>query len=137
MGQPFRILTLHHNSILREGISVLIETQEEMDLVGSVAAADAAILLFEEERPDLTLIDLDLPANAGLVAIHRIKAIDPEAVVVGLVTYDWDLSVTRAMELGAASVLAKDLIGNLLIPLIQAVQVRTQLQHVVDHGSTP
>ena len=129
MNQPFRILALHHNPILRDGISMLIEMQEEMDLVGSVAAVDAAILLFEKERPDLTLVDLDLPSDAGLVAIHRIKAIDAEAAIVGLVTRDWDDNVMRAMEIGASSVLAKDLIGELLVPLIRAIHARKLVLH--------
>jgi DNA-binding NarL/FixJ family response regulator len=138
MNTPFRVLALHHNSILREGISVLIETHEGLHLVGSVAAPEAAIVLFEKERPDLTLIDLDLPSDGGLVAIHRIKVIDPEAAIIGLVTYDWDPSVTRAMELGAASVLAKDLIGDLLVPLIRGIHAQKFfLDQVFEGRSTP
>jgi DNA-binding NarL/FixJ family response regulator len=137
MDQPFRILALHHNSILRDGISILIETHEGLHLVGSVAEPGPAVLLFEKERPDLTLIDLDLPADTGLGALHQIKAMDAEAVIIGLVTYDWSESVSRAMELGATAVLAKDLLGELLIPFIQAARLRTAMLHVFEERSTP
>jgi DNA-binding NarL/FixJ family response regulator len=119
MMPQIRVLALHHNLILREGISVLIGMQEDMILVGSVPGPDAAIGLFDKERPDLTLIDLDLPSDAGLGALHRIRGIDPDAAVIGLVTDDWDESGMRAIEAGAATVLAKDLIGDLLVPFIR------------------
>ena len=71
MAPPLRVLAVHHNQILRDGICVLIAMQPDLELVGAVAEADHAIRLFAELRPDLMLVDLELPSGAGLDALDR------------------------------------------------------------------
>jgi len=99
---------------------VLIETEPDLELVGAVAVLDTALSLFTEKRPDLTLMDLDWPGDNGVDAIQRIRAIDPSAWIIALVTYEWDTSGRRAVAAGAAAVVAKDLIGEVLVPMIRA-----------------
>ena len=133
MALPLRVLAVDHNRILREGICVLIAMQPDLELVGAVAAAEAAVALFSEKRPDLTLMDLDLPARESLDAISRIQRIDPSAWVVALVADECDERCRHAVVAGASTVLAKDLIGKMLVPLIRAGRAASQDQSQINH----
>jgi DNA-binding NarL/FixJ family response regulator len=114
-----RVLAVNHNSIFREGLRIFIEAQPNVTLAGSVVEADTAVHLFAETRPDLTLVDLDLPFGRGIEAIRRIREIDPDAWIIGLVTYEWDDRCREAMAAGALAVLSKDLIAEKLMALIR------------------
>ena len=119
MSVPIRVLAVNHNRILRDGLRVFIETHPELELSGSAGTPDAAVRLFSENRPDLTLMDLDFPSGAGLEAIGRIRALDPGAWIIALVTFESDKRAPEAVQAGAASVLPKDLIGQMLLPMIR------------------
>jgi two-component system NarL family response regulator len=97
---------------------MLIGMQPGLELVASLETPDLALSIFAEQRPDLTLMDLDMPSDTGVDAILRIRKIDPSAWVIALVTHDWDDSGTRAVKAGASAVIPKDLIGEMLVPLI-------------------
>jgi two-component system NarL family response regulator len=114
-----RVLAVNHNHILREGLRSFLEAQSRVKLTGSVADADSAVRLFEGTRPDLTLVDLNLPSDGGIDVIRRIRHIDREAWIIGLVTYEWDDRGREAVAAGAAAVLSKDLIGEKLVPMIR------------------
>jgi DNA-binding NarL/FixJ family response regulator len=116
--RPIRVLAVNRNRILREGLSVLIGMQPGLELVATTAAPDLALTIFAEERPDLTLMDLDLPDDTGIEAILRIRQIDPAAWVIALVTDDSGENGSRAVAAGAEAVVPKDLIGELLVPMI-------------------
>ena len=118
MVRPIRVLAVDHNPILNEGIRALIGMEPGLELVGSADDADSAVRLFREQQPDLTLMDLDLPSRGGLDAIQRIREIDANAWIIGLVTDDCDERCLEAMDAGATSLLAKDLIGRMLVPII-------------------
>jgi DNA-binding NarL/FixJ family response regulator len=110
---PLRVLAVVHNRILREGICCLLDTQEDLERVGAFATAEAALLEFTQLRPELTLLDLDEPADAGLHAIGRIREIDPAAWIIALITDEADERRDRAVAAGASTVVAKHLIGKL------------------------
>jgi DNA-binding NarL/FixJ family response regulator len=116
--RPIRVLAVNRNRILREGLSVLIGMEPGLELVATTAAPDLALTIFAEERPDLTLMDLDLPDDTGVEAILRIRQIDPAAWVIALVTDDSGENGSRAVAAGAEAVVPKDLIGELLVPMI-------------------
>jgi len=120
MAKSLRVLCANQNRILREGIRVLITMQPDFDLVGSVASADAVVSIFAEELPDVTLVDVDLPADSGLDAISCIRQIDPGAWIIALITDEDEERCSRALTAGASNFLAKDRIGSMLIPLIRA-----------------
>jgi DNA-binding NarL/FixJ family response regulator len=119
MTERLRILVVDHNAILREGISVVIEMQPDFELVGSISAAAGAIDRFAAARPDLTLMDLDLPSDSGLDAILRIRQMDPAAWIIGLVTDEGNERCQRAVVAGVSALLAKEQIGAMLISLIR------------------
>ena len=116
--QPIRVLAVNRNPILREGLCIFIEMQPGLELVASTATPEMALSIFDEQRPDLTLMDLDLPSDSGVDAILRIRTIDPSAWVIALVTHDWDEAGARAVKAGASAVIPKDLISEMLLPLI-------------------
>jgi len=114
-----RILAVVHNSLLREGISLSIQLQADLELVAAVASAEECIRAFSRHRPDVTLMDLDLPSAAGIAAIREILKIDPAASVLGLFTYEEDASRARAVRAGARSCITKDKVSSDLFSLVR------------------
>jgi DNA-binding NarL/FixJ family response regulator len=114
-----RILAVDHNPLLRDGLALLFQLQPDIELVGLVASGKEAVHLFTEHRPDVTLIDLDLPSGAGITAIQEILKIDPAACILGLFTYEGDESHARALRAGAWSCLTKDRLNEDLVSLVR------------------
>jgi len=114
-----------HNPLLREGLKLLIDLQPDMELVGLVASAKEAVQAFAEHRPDVTLMDLDLPSGAGITALQEIRKIDPATCVLGLLTYEWDESRTLALRAGARRCITKDRLNEDLISLVRECAPRT------------
>jgi DNA-binding NarL/FixJ family response regulator len=120
MVGPIRIISMVQNRILRKGVGVLIEALPDMQFAGSADDPDGALQLFEVSRADLVLIDLDMPADKGLEAIKRIRTMQCNAWIIGLAMHDRDENWDLAIKAGAATVIPKDLIGSMLVPLIRA-----------------
>jgi DNA-binding NarL/FixJ family response regulator len=114
-----RVLIVDHNALLREGLSVLMRFHSDMELTGVAESGDESVRLFRHRRPDVVLMDLDLPSGAGTSAIQAIRAINPSACVIGLCTYEWDVSNTEALRAGAWNCLAKDRLNNELIAMVR------------------
>ena len=115
-----RILVVNHNGIFREGLRSFIEANSDMKLAGAVADADTALGLFAAAQPDLTLVDLNLPFGRSTDLIRRIREMDADAWIVGLVTYEWDERGAEALAAGASAVLSKDLISERLQSLVRS-----------------
>jgi DNA-binding NarL/FixJ family response regulator len=107
-SRKIRILVVDHNPLLREGLSLLIQLQPDMELVGAIGSGEEAVESFSRERPDVTLMDLDLPSSAGVIAIQKILKIDAATSVLGLLTYEEDKSGAQALRAGARKCLTKD-----------------------------
>jgi len=114
-----RILVVDHNPLLRDGISLLIDLQPDMELVCAGESAGDAVRCFAQHRPDVVLMDLDLPSGAGISAIEEIVKIDRAACIVGLLTYEWDPGRARAVRAGARVCLTKDRLNDDLISLVR------------------
>ncbi len=125
MPHPIRILVADHNRIFRQGLSVLFEFEKGLALTAVVSSAEEAVNDFTAQRPDLTLMDLDMPENTGLDAIRRIRENDPEAWIIALVTDDCDARTPAAIAAGASLVLTKDSVGHALLPAIYSQAGRT------------
>jgi len=108
-----------HNPLPREGLSLSIQLQPDKELVGAVASGEEAVQSFTEHRPDVTLMDLDLPSAAGITAIQEILKIDPATCVLGLLTYEWEESGADALRAGARSCLTKDRLNQDLVSLVR------------------
>ncbi len=118
---PARILCVDDHAIVRDGIGFIINRQHDLEVVGSAATGEEAIALFRELRPDVTLMDLQLPGMSGLEAIRTIRRDDPEARVIVLTMYRGDEDIHRALEAGAATYLLKDTLSDHLIRVIREV----------------
>ncbi len=118
-ARKIRILAVDHNPLLREGLSLLIRLQPDMELVGTAASGEEAVQGFTKHRPDVTLMDLDLPSAAGITALQEILKIDPATCVLGLFTYEGDESCAQALRAGARSCIAKDRLNQDLAALVR------------------
>jgi DNA-binding NarL/FixJ family response regulator len=114
-----RVLIVDHNPLLREGLSVLIRLHSDMELTGAAESGDESVRLFRNHRPDVILMDLDLPSGSGISTIQAIRAIDPSACLIGLCTYEWDASNPEALRAGACNCLAKDRLNSELIAMVR------------------
>jgi len=107
--------------VFRQGIAGLIEGQADMTLVGEASNGREAIQQFRAQRPDVTLMDLQMPDMNGLDAIIAIRNEFPHARIVVLTTYTGDIQVLRALKAGAQGYLLKNLLHKELLETIRAV----------------
>jgi DNA-binding NarL/FixJ family response regulator len=116
-----RILTVDDHPMLREGIASLIASQSDMKLVAEASTGLEALDQFRNHRPDLTLMDLQMPDMGGIEAMVAIRAEFPEARIIVLTTYKGDVQVVRALKAGARAYLLKGLLRKELLETIRAV----------------
>lgn len=116
-----RILAVDDHPVFRQGIAGLIEGQADMTLVGEASNGREAIQQFRAQRPDVTLMDLQMPEMNGLDAIIAIRNEFPQARIVVLTTYTGDIQVLRALKAGAQGYLLKNLLHKELLQTIRAV----------------
>ena len=116
-----RILSVDDHPLLRSGIGALIATQPDMQLVAEAANGKEAVQLYRELRPDVTLMDLQMPDMSGLDAIIAIKSEDPSARVIVLTTYSGDVLAQRALKAGAQAYVLKSLVRTEILDTIRLV----------------
>jgi DNA-binding NarL/FixJ family response regulator len=126
--RKIRILAVDHNPLLLEGISLLLGLQGDMELVCSAASRAEATEGFAQYRPDVTLMDLDLPSASGIAAIEEILKRDPGACIIGLLTYEWGTARSHALRAGARACLTKDRLNDELVSLIREEAARRRSQ---------
>ena len=105
---PLRLLIVDDHPIVRSGLRHLFETEPGFDVVAEAADGSAAVEAVIRERPDIVLMDLQMPTMGGVEAIRRIRALPEPPRVLVLTTYDSDAQILAAIEAGAAGYLLKD-----------------------------
>ena len=116
-----RILVVDDHSIFRQGIVWLLADQADMQLVAEASNGREAIQQFRAHRPDITLMDLQMPEMNGLDAVIAIRGEFPEAKIIVLTTYTGDAQVLRALKAGARAYLLKNLLHRDFLETIRAV----------------
>jgi DNA-binding NarL/FixJ family response regulator len=145
--KQIRILSVDDHPLIRQGIAGLVATEADMNLIAQAANGCEAIQQFRLHRPDITLMDLQMPEMSGLDAIIAIRGEFPEARIIVLTTYAGDVQALRALKAGARAYLLKDSLHKELLVTIRAVQagkksmspeVSFQLaEHATDDALTP
>ena len=144
---PIRILSVDDHPLIRQGVAGLVATQADMNLIAEAANGREAIQQFHRHRPDIMLMDLQMPEMNGLDAIIAIRGEFPEARIIVLTTYAGDVQALRALKAGARAYLLKDSLHKELLATIRAVhagkksmspEVSFQLaEHATDDALTP
>jgi DNA-binding NarL/FixJ family response regulator len=116
-----RVLTADDHALLREGIAALINAESDMKLVAEACNGKDAIEKFRLYRPDVTLMDLQMPALNGIEAIIGIRSEFPNARIIVLTTYTGDVQVLRALKAGARGYMLKGQVHRELLDTIRAV----------------
>jgi DNA-binding NarL/FixJ family response regulator len=120
-ARPIRIMTVDDHPALREGIAAMIEPEADMVMAGEAANGAEAIIAFANLRPDITLIDLQMPVMGGIEAIRAIRKQARHAHIIVLTTYDGDVQAAQALKAGAAGYLLKSSLRRELLDTIRSV----------------
>ncbi len=118
---PIRVLAVDDHALLLEGIAALIGAESDMILVAEASNGEEALAQFRLHRPDVTLMDLQMPTLNGIEAITKIRAEFPNARFIVLTTYTGDVQASRALKAGAQGFLLKARVHKELLETIRAV----------------
>ena len=121
--RQIKILTVDDHPILREGIAAVIQGEKDMLIVGEASNGREAIEMFRSKRPDVALMDLQMPDMNGIDAIAAIREEHPQARIIVLTTYEGDVLARRALKAGATGYILKDMIRTELLGAIRAVHL--------------
>ena len=120
-GPAIRVLLADDHTVVRDGLSVIIDQEVGLEVVAQAATGRQAVELWHEHRPDITLMDLQMPLLNGVDAIREIRTAHPEARIIILTTFDGDEDIYRALRAGAKSYLLKDVRREELFHCIREV----------------
>jgi DNA-binding NarL/FixJ family response regulator len=119
--KQIRILTVDDHPLLRQGLAAVIHGEKDMLIVGEAANGREAIEMFRNHRPDVTLMDLQMPDLNGIDAVTAIRQEHPQARIIVLTTYEGDALARRALRAGVAGYILKDMIRTDLLEAIRLV----------------
>jgi DNA-binding NarL/FixJ family response regulator len=142
-----RVLCVDDHAVVRDGVAAIINLQPDMTLAGAVATAGEALKHFFELRPDVALVDLQLPDMSGFELIKKIRDKSPNARIIVLSSYEGDVDIQRALEAGAQGYVAKGLVRDELLEIIRSVHAgkrrlpaavaQTLAEHMSDEPISP
>ena len=120
-SRTIRVLCVDDHRMMREGVAKIVGVQPDMEVIAEASNGEHAVAQFLASRPDVTLMDLQLPVTSGPEAIRRIRQLDDCARIIALTMYRGDEDIHRAFEAGAMGYVLKDTISDDLIHVIREV----------------
>jgi DNA-binding NarL/FixJ family response regulator len=120
-SEVIRILTVDDHPLLREGIAALLKVEADMSVVAEAGNGAEAIEKFRLHRPDVTLMDVEMPSLNGIDAIEEIRSEFPDARIIVLTTYAGDAKIVRALKAGARAYILKRHVHRELLDAIRTV----------------
>jgi DNA-binding NarL/FixJ family response regulator len=146
VNSKIKVLAVDDHPLLREGIAAVLQEEEDIELTAEASSGEEAVLKFRAHRPDVTLMDLQMPGMNGIDAILQIRSEFPNARFIVLTTYQGDVQALRALKAGAAGYLLKNMLRKDLVTTIRVVhggrryippEIATELaDHVADDALT-
>ena len=128
MGK-IRVLVADDHAVVREGTRKVLEQEEDLCVVGEAGDGEEAVRLAGALKPDVAIIDINMPRRDGIEATEEIKALYPAVAVLILTAYDDDQFIFRLLEVGAAGYLLKTIRGQELIDAVRAVHAGDSVLH--------
>src|ERR1700730_16123964 len=128
-SSQIRILAVDDHPVVRQGIAGLVAVQPDMSLVGEASNGRWAIQQFRAHRPDVTLMDLQMPEMSGIDALIAIRSEFPDARIIVLTTYAGDALCKRAMKAGAQAYILKGNVRKDLLDTVRAVRAGKKFIH--------
>ena len=124
-GEPqlstIRVVVADDHGVVRDGLVALIDRERDMTVVGQAATGREAVAVVRAQRPDVTLMDLQMPNGDGVEAIRTLRADLPAVRILVLTTYDGDEDIYRGLQAGAQGYLLKDVPYEELIAAIRMI----------------
>jgi DNA-binding NarL/FixJ family response regulator len=124
-----KVMLAEDHVVVREGTRELIQHEDDMEVVGEAGDGEEAVALAPRTKPDVIIMDVNMPKLNGIEATKQIKAIMPSVAVLVLTAYDNDQYVTALLEAGAAGYLLKNIKGRELIDAVRAVNAGESVLH--------
>ena len=121
-GLKIGVLVVDDHPIMRLGVAAIINAQRDMRVCAQAGSGEEAVKMFKKHRPDITLMDLRLPAMSGLEALRVIRHEDPQARCIVLTTYEGDEDIHQALAAGAMGYVIKGMSHDTLVDALRRVQ---------------
>ena len=118
---PIRVLLVDDHAVVREGLRSFLESERDIVVVGEAADGDSAVIAYQSQLPDITIMDVRLPGKSGVTATQEIVAAHPEAKVIVVTSFEGDGYIHAALEAGAWAYLLKDALRAEIISAIRVV----------------
>lgn len=120
-GRKIRIVIADDHSVVREGTRTLLQKEEDMELVGEAGDGNRAAELIETLKPDVAILDINMPGMTGIEVTRHAKPLSPQTAILVLTAYDNDEYIFALLEAGAAGYLLKDAPSNELVAAVRSV----------------
>jgi DNA-binding NarL/FixJ family response regulator len=122
-NREIKVLVVDDHPLMRVGIAAIIDNQANMTAVAQAGSGEEAVELYQQHRPDITLMDLRLPKMSGVETIRTIRRFHPQARFVVLTTYEGDEDIHQALEAGAQGYIIKGMPYDSLINALERVHL--------------